>query len=181
MTLCIHVAMTTFITSTLDPAAPPPLNVQATQSSASAPVEVSWSPPSSGATNITGYRIFYGNGKNASIPPEFTGIIFILALNKDSVGETVSVRSEADQLASQLITVTVTSEIDYHNYYKDVFLTHDSWSILTAPTEAATKSSRSSALDVGVTIGVMLLLLCALSVVFTLVLIFMWRYVINNH
>ena len=108
--MCI--AKTTFITSTFDPAAAPPLNVQATQSSPSAPVEVSWSPPSSGATNITGYRIFYGNGKNVSIPPEFTGIIFILALNKDSVGETVSVRSEADQLASQLITVTVTSEMN---------------------------------------------------------------------
>ena len=92
-------------------AAAPPLNVQATQSSASAPVEVSWSPPSSGATNITGYRIFYGNGKNVSMPPEVTGIV--LALNKDSVGETVSVHSEADQLASQLITVTVTSETDH--------------------------------------------------------------------
>ena len=91
-------------------AAPPPLNVQATQSSASAPVEVSWSPPSSGATNITGYRIFYGNGENVSVPSFVTRII--LTLNKDSVGETVSVRSEADQLASQLITVTVTSEID---------------------------------------------------------------------
>ena len=39
-------------------------------------------------------------------------LLVSLALNKDSVGETVSVRSEADQLASQLITVTVTSEID---------------------------------------------------------------------
>ena len=95
-------------------AAAPPLNVQATQSSASAPVEVSWSPPSSGATNITGYRIFYGNGENVSVPSFVTRII--LTLNKDSVGETVSVRSEADQLASQLITVTVTSEIDHLVY-----------------------------------------------------------------
>ena len=107
-------AKTTFITSTLDAAAAPPLNVQATQSSASAPVEVSWSPPSSGATSITGYRIFYGNGENASMPPKVTGIK--LALNKDSVGETVSLHSEANQLASQLITVTVTSEIDHYTF-----------------------------------------------------------------
>ena len=95
-------------------AAPPPLNVQATQSSPSAPVEVSWNPPSSGATNITGYRIFYGNGENASLPSATTMIS--LALNKDCVGETVSVHSEADQLASQLITVTVTSERDHLVY-----------------------------------------------------------------
>ena len=110
--MCI--AKTTFITYTLDPAAPPPLNVQATQFSASAPVEVSWSPPSSGATNITGYRIFYGNGENAPVPSAATYIG--LVLNKASVGETVSVRSEADQLASQLITVTVTSEILIQKY-----------------------------------------------------------------
>ena len=84
----------------------PPLNVQATQSSASAPVEVSWSPPTSGATNITGYRIFYGNGKNVSVPSVVT--IIGLALNKDSVGETVSVRSEADQLFSEYVTITIT-------------------------------------------------------------------------
>ena len=65
-----------------------------------------------------------GNIKNASIPPETTGIIFILALNKDSVGETVSLRSEADQLPSQLITVTVTSEIDCYNNNINMFLKH---------------------------------------------------------
>ena len=91
-------------------AAPPPLNVQATKSSASAPVEVSWSPPSSGATNITGYRIFYGSRGSVFVTSDITGVI--LALHRDSLGETVSVRSEAYQLASQLITVTVTSEID---------------------------------------------------------------------
>ena len=73
-------------------------------------MEVSWSPPSSGATNITRYRIFYGNRENVFVPSVVTNIG--LEFNKDSVGETVSVRSEADQLASQLITVTVTSEID---------------------------------------------------------------------
>ena len=98
-----------------DPAAPPPLNVQGTQASASAPVEVSWSPPSSGANNITGYRIYYGNENNISVPSVVTGSI--LALNKDSLGETVSVRSEADLLASQLISVTIISELDHNIMY----------------------------------------------------------------
>ena len=102
-------------TSTLVP--PPPLNVQATQSSASAPVEVSWSPPS---TNITGYRIFYGSGKNVSLPSVATYIG--LALNKYSVGETVSVRSEADQIFSEFVNATVTigrffsKSIDFMTY-----------------------------------------------------------------
>ena len=33
----------------------PPMDTLATQSGSSAPVEVSWSPPSDGANNITGY------------------------------------------------------------------------------------------------------------------------------
>ena len=70
-------------------------------------MEVSWSPPSSGATNITGYRVFYGNGENASLPSAATYIG--LVLNKDSVGETVSVRSEADQIFSEFVNATVTN------------------------------------------------------------------------
>ena len=54
-----------------------------------------------------------------SMPAEVTYIG--LTLNNDSVGETVSVRSEADQLASQLITVTVTSEIDHNNFVVNMF------------------------------------------------------------
>ena len=85
----------------------PPVNVEATQASASAPVEVSWSPPSDGSATITAYRIFYGNGENVSVPSIVTSII--LSLNEDSVGQTVSLRSETDQLTSQLITVTITA------------------------------------------------------------------------
>ena len=51
------------------PAAAPPLNVQATQASVSAPVEVSWSPPSGGAATITGYRIFYDGREILFLPP----------------------------------------------------------------------------------------------------------------
>ena len=57
---------------------------------------------------ITAYRIFYGNGENVSVPSTITGII--LSLNEDSVGQTVSLLSETDQLLlpSELINVTVT-------------------------------------------------------------------------
>ena len=89
-------------------AAAPPLNVQATQASASAPVEVSWSPLSGGTAAITGYRIFYGRGENVSVPSILTGII--LPLSGNHIGQTVSIHSEADQLISELITVTITGE-----------------------------------------------------------------------
>ena len=94
------------------PAISPPVNVEATQASASAPVEVSWSPPSDGSATITAYRIFYGNGENVSVPSIVTRII--LSLNEDSVGQTVSLRSEADQVTSQLINVTVTGQLESH-------------------------------------------------------------------
>ena len=105
MTLCI--AKTTFITSTPDAAAAPPLNVQATQSSASAPVEVRWSPPSSGATNITGYRVFY-NGQDAIfLPATINGVL----IERDNLGQEISIRSESSstsQLPSELISATLT-------------------------------------------------------------------------
>ena len=90
-------------------AAAPPVNVEATQASGSATVVVSWSPPSDGPATITAYRIFYGNGENLSVPSIVTRII--LSLNEDSVGQTVSLRSEANQLTSQLINVTVTGQL----------------------------------------------------------------------
>ena len=48
-------------------AVPVAVNVQAIQSSSSAPVEVSWSLPSDGAIDTTGYKIFYGSGENVSV------------------------------------------------------------------------------------------------------------------
>ena len=84
------------------------MNVRATQSSSSAPVEVSWSPPSDGATTITGYRIFYGNGQSLLAPSYYvTSIIIIVAESPSDVGPTVSVRSESVQLPSEVITVQV--------------------------------------------------------------------------
>ena len=86
-------------------ASAPPVGVVATQSSSSAPVEVSWSPPSDGANIITGYRIFYGNGRNLLFSSYVTSIV----LNFVGSGEieSVSIRSESEQLPSELISVTV--------------------------------------------------------------------------
>ena len=85
-----------------------PLNVRATQSGSSAPVEVSWSPPSDGANSITGYRIFYGNGQNVFVQ-SITAITLVgLNVDGDYVGRSVSIRSESDQFYSELINIPVT-------------------------------------------------------------------------
>ena len=92
-------------------AASAPVNVKARQSSASAPVEVSWSPPSGGVATITGYRIFYHNQKNIFVYSYVTSIVFDFVQIKDELGKIVSIRSESTQLPSKLINVMVTSEL----------------------------------------------------------------------
>ena len=67
-------------------------------------MEISWSPPSGGDATITGYRIFYGNGKNVSVPSTVVGLNF----NNIAAGETVSIRSEADELTSELVSIIIT-------------------------------------------------------------------------
>ena len=84
----------------------PPVDVQATQSSSSAPVEVSWSPPSDGTDIITGYRIYYGNGKNVLVPS--VTVITSVSLRGILAVQNVSIRSEANQFYSELIRVSVT-------------------------------------------------------------------------
>ena len=69
-------------------------------------MEVSWSPPSGGAGIITGYRIYYGNGENILILSVATSIG--LRVDGNYVGQSISVRSEADQLYSELISTSVT-------------------------------------------------------------------------
>ena len=88
------------------------MNVVATQSSSSAPVEVSWSPPSNGVSIITGYRIFYGNGQNVSVQVTLSSsndvtLTLHLRVNTDYTGQTISIHSEADQLYSELVNVSV--------------------------------------------------------------------------
>ena len=82
---------------------PPPLNVVASQASPSDPVEVSWSPPSGGATTITGYTIFYGNEANISVPFYVTRI-FVELVNEL---QSVSIRSESTQLPSETIQIAI--------------------------------------------------------------------------
>ena len=91
---------------TIFSASAPPVDVVATQSSSSAPVEVSWSPPSDGANIITGYRIFYGGGNNTSVQSVTNSIG--LRVDGNYIGQNVSIRSEADQLYSELINTSVT-------------------------------------------------------------------------
>ena len=98
-----------------------PVNVRATQSSSSAPVEVSWSPPSSdGTTNITGYRIFYGSGQNVLVPSVATNIG--LRVDRNYIGQNVSIRSESDQLYSEFISVSVTMGKRSYSFQKQLSL-----------------------------------------------------------
>ena len=69
-------------------------------------MEVSWSPPThQGAFNITGYRIFYGSGENISVHKVATSIG--LRVEGGYLHQTVFLRSESDQLSSELVNVTV--------------------------------------------------------------------------
>ena len=89
-------------------ASAPPRNVRATQSGSSAPVEVTWSPPSDADNIITGYRIFYGSGNNISVGAAAIATYIGLRVNGNYIGQNISVRSEADQLYSELISTSVT-------------------------------------------------------------------------
>ena len=69
---------------------PPPIDIQATQSNSSTPVEVSWSPLiEHGLFNITGYRIFYGNGQNVLVPSVMIIMSVGLKVNESYDGQTV--------------------------------------------------------------------------------------------
>ena len=83
----------------------PPVDVRATQSSPSASVEVSWSFPNEGDVDITGYRIFYGSGENVSVPAVVTSVG--LRVDGNYSGEIVFLRSESDQLYSDIVNVSV--------------------------------------------------------------------------
>jgi hypothetical protein len=88
----------------------PPMDVVATQSDSSAPVEVSWSPPSDidGANIITGYRIYYGSGQNVFVSSVTAITLVGLKVDRSYIGQNVSIRSESDQLYSELVNVFIT-------------------------------------------------------------------------
>ena len=73
---------------------------------ATAPVEISWSPPSN-QTDITGYRIFY-NGDNVFVPS--VAVSAGLTIKGNLVGQSISIRTETKQLPSDIVNVTITSE-----------------------------------------------------------------------
>ena len=101
---CMYIAKVDLFFS---PASAPPVDVLATQSGSSDPVEVSWSPPSDVAPTIIGYRIFYGSGQNLFVPSYVTRIV--LNFVESSQIELVSIRSESTQLPSELITTVTTA------------------------------------------------------------------------
>ena len=86
----------------------PPMDVLATQSRSSTPVEVSWSPPSDGANSITGYRIYYGNGQNVFVSSVSIITSVSLRVNRSYISQNVSIRSESNHLYSELVSVVVT-------------------------------------------------------------------------
>ena len=99
------------------------MDVLATQSSSSAPVEVSWSPPSVGANSVTGYRIFYGSGKSVLVPSYVTSVVLNF-VDSIEVGF-VSIRSESTQLPSELISASITTQSEsivefYNTIYNNV-------------------------------------------------------------
>ena len=109
-TLCVHAYNMITIASA------PPENVVATQSSSSAPLEISWSPPTDGASysSITGYRVYYGNGQNVFVYSVTIVTSVSLKVDGNYIGQNVSLRSEADDLYSELINVSVT--VGKHSY-----------------------------------------------------------------
>lgn len=92
------------------------MNIQATQSSSSALVEVSWPPLADGAAMITGYRVFYGSGQSLFVTS--VNVITLVGLKVDGnyVGRNVSIRSESDLLYSELINVSVTYGMYTHKF-----------------------------------------------------------------
>ena len=83
---------------------PPPIDIRATQSNSSAPVEITWSPPIEyGSFNITGYRIFYGSGQNVFVPSVMIITSVGLKVNESYDGQTVFLRSESAQTYSEIV------------------------------------------------------------------------------
>ena len=95
-----------YIFKFLSTAPPPPVNVVATQST-SGSVEISWNPPLDEPSDITGYRIFYGDGMNLSVYPIVNSVGW--RVNATYQGQSVSIRSESGGIISELVRVSVTA------------------------------------------------------------------------
>ena len=82
----------------------PPVDVRATQSGSTAPVEVSWSPSSD---SINGYRIYYDNVQNVFVSSVSIINSVSLRVDRSYIGQNVSIHSEFDQVYSELVNVSV--------------------------------------------------------------------------
>ena len=163
-------------------ASPPPLNVRATQSSSSAPVEVSWSPPTDGANSVTGYRIYYGNGKNVFVSSVTVITAVSLKVDGNYIGQNVSVRSEADQLYSELINVSiVTGKYTYYRAESDIYVCDLNLLSLDnneqcAATMDTSVPSCSWTSEVGIAVGVTIVVVCLVSIAITVIVVLcLWR------
>ena len=144
----------------------PPVDVRATQSSSSAPVEVSWSPPSDqGAFNITGYRLFYGSGQNVSIPSVIITSVS-LKVNEGYDGKTVFLRSESGRICSELINVTVGKLLKYCYFH----VMENSFT--STETDVAMHPCRCSR-EIGIAVGVLVCLV--VMAITTVVTLWWWR------
>ncbi len=76
-------------------------------------MEISWRPPSDFETfYINGYRIIYDDNEtlnNVSVPKIITSIG--IRVNRSYINDSVFIRTEADQLHSELIKVAVGKDI----------------------------------------------------------------------
>ena len=144
----------------------PPVDVRATQSSSSAPVEVSWSPPSDqGAFNITGYRLFYGSGQNISIPSVIITSVS-LKVNEGYGGKTVFLHSESGRICSERINVTV------GKFKFIVLLLPLCNSFTSTETDMAMHPCRCLR-EIGIALGVLLCLV--VMAITTVVMLWWWR------
>ena len=59
-------------------------------------------------SSITGYRIYYGNGQNVFVCSVTIIASVSLKVDRNYIGQNVSIRSEAGQFHSEHINVSVT-------------------------------------------------------------------------
>ena len=142
--------------------------MRASQASPSDPVEVSWSPPSAGATitAITGYYIIYGNGMNASVSSDIT--LAGLTTNANFIGQTVTVCTEFEQLSVQCTPTVVTGKYDnvyYDHFQIDAIMISSIYYSPVSDADLERQSICSCSSEVGITVGVVLILLCLVLVV----------------
>ena len=128
---------------------------------------------SGGAATITGYRIFYDGREILFLPP--TDIIASINLNLGQgtkVGQALSIHAESSisQLPSELISVTISSEL---------FLLHKSYCVEFSRSFPALKSVPNTCGDcnsgIAITLSVVFLLVVFIATVVVVILVFVLK------